>query len=98
MIEQLCKVASGKTGREHGVRQVTVSQLFKSDSDLIDELRVIDAVKGRMRQWCIENGVDRSTVSALITGRLGTVPTHVSIALGYRMKRVYVRADNADRD
>jgi hypothetical protein len=69
---------------------------MKTDSDLIDELRAIDAVKGQMRQWCIENGVDRSAVSALITGRLGTVPTQVSIALGYRMKRIYVRANDAD--
>jgi len=68
----------------------------KTDKDLIAELRTIDAVKGRMCQWCIERGVDRSTVSALITGRLGTVPTQVSIALGYRMKRIYVRARNAD--
>jgi hypothetical protein len=70
--------------------------MSKSDADLIEELRAIDAVKGRMRQWCIERDVDRSTVSALITGRLGTVPTQVSIALGYRMKRIYVRAHNAD--
>lgn len=69
---------------------------MKSDADLIEELRAIDAVKGRMRQWCIEHGVDRSVASALITGRLGTVPAQVSLALGYRMQRSFVRLGTDD--
>lgn len=71
---------------------------MKTDKDLIEELRQVASGKtGRQARWCRENGVREQVVSMLLHGHLKTVPTQVSLALGYRMQRSFVRLGNETR-
>jgi hypothetical protein len=64
----------------------------KTDSDLIEELRQVATGRaGRQARWCREKGVAEPMVSNLLHGRMKTVPTSISLALGYRMVRSFVR-------
>lgn len=64
----------------------------KTDSDLIEELRQVATGRaGRQARWCHKHNVHEPIVSNLLRGRLKTVPTSVSLALGYRMVRSFVR-------